>query len=76
LTDRHALDSPLLGVEIASALYRFYPAEFRIQEILGMVGARWVLQAITDGQDPKVISAQWQDGIKEFTALRNRYLLY
>lgn len=76
LTDRHALDSPLLGIEVASALYRLYPAEFRIQEIMGMVRAQWVLQAITDGLDPTVISSQWQDGIKEFAALRNRYLLY
>ena len=76
LTDRHALDSPLLGIELASALYRLYPAEFRIQETLGMVGARRVLQAITDGQDPKLISLQWQDNLKEFAALRSRYLLY
>ena len=76
LTDRHALDSPLLGIEIASALNRLYPAEFRIQAILGMVGSRGVLQAITDGQDPKIISSQWQDGIKQFSALRNRYLIY
>ena len=76
LTDRHALDSPLLGVEIASALYRLYPAEFRVQEILGMVGARGVLQTLTEGQDPKLISSQWQGGIKEFSELRNKYLLY
>ena len=76
LTDRHTLDSPLLGIEIANALYRLYPAEFRIQDILGMVGARWVLQAITDGRDPKIISSQWQDGTKEFVALRKKYLLY
>jgi uncharacterized protein YbbC (DUF1343 family) len=76
LTDRHALNSSLLGIEVASALYRLYPAEFRIRKILESVGARWVLQAITDGQDPKIISLQLQDGIKEFVALRNRYLLY
>ena len=35
-----------------------------------------ILQAITDGRDPKIISSQWQDGAKEFVALRNRYLLY
>lgn len=76
LTDRHALDSPLLGIELASALYRLYPAEFRIQETLDMVGAGWVLQDITDGRDPKMISLQWQRGIREFAALRNKYLLY
>jgi len=76
LTDRHALDSPLLGIEVASALYRLYPAEFHIQEILGMVGTRRVLQDLTDGRDPKMISSQWQGEIEEFVALRNKYLLY
>jgi uncharacterized protein YbbC (DUF1343 family)/CubicO group peptidase (beta-lactamase class C family) len=76
LTDRHALDSPLLGIELASAVYRLYPAQFNIREIIGMVGAHWVLQAITDGHDPKIIASQWQDEIQEFSALRSRYLLY
>lgn len=76
LTDRIALDTPSLGIEIASALYLLYPAEFRIKETLGMVGARWVVQAIADGGDPKSIAAQWQAGIEEFAALRVKYLLY
>lgn len=76
LIDRHALDSPLLGVEIASALHQLYPAQFYIHEIAGMVGSRSVLQAITNGQDPKTISSQWQNRINEFTAQRARYLLY
>ena len=76
LTDRHALNSPLLGVEIASALHKLYPTQFNIQRTLGMVGERRVLQAIIESQDPKIIAAQWQDGIKQFIALRNQYLLY
>ena len=76
LIDRHALDSPLLGIEIASALHQLYPAQFHIQEILGMVGSRSVLQAIIDAKDPKIIALQWQDRIDEFTAQRARYLLY
>ncbi|HUX83429.1 MAG TPA: exo-beta-N-acetylmuramidase NamZ domain-containing protein [Halothiobacillus sp.] len=76
VTDRHALDSPLLGIEVASALYRLYPAEFHTQKILGMVGAHWVLQAIADGMDPKMILSQEQDQIEKFNALRNKYLLY
>ena len=76
LIDRHVLDSPLLGLEIASALYRLYPTEFHLQEILGMVGSRKVLQAITEGQDPKIISSQWQDETQALTALKSRYLLY
>ena len=74
LTDRHALNSPLLGLEIASALNQLYPDKFQLQDTLGMVGSRKVLQAIRDGQDPKGIVAQ--DDIKAFELLRSRYLLY
>lgn len=76
LTDRHPLDSPSLGIELASALYRLYPSEFRIQETIGMIGANWVVQDIAGDRDPKLIASQWQDGLKEFAAMRNKYLLY
>ena len=76
LTDRAVLDSPSLGIELASALYRLYPEKFRLKETLGMIGSRRVLQAIAEGQDPKIISAQWQDKIEEFLLMRNKYLLY
>ena len=76
LTDRHALNSPLLGIEIASALYRLYPDKFNLQATLGMVGERRVLQAIAEGQDPKIIAEQWQNGISQFMALRSQHLLY
>ena len=76
LTDRQTLDSPLLGMEIASALHQLYQNEFRIQNILGTLGSHRVLQAITERQDPKIISSQLKNEINEFIALRNRYLLY
>jgi uncharacterized protein YbbC (DUF1343 family)/CubicO group peptidase (beta-lactamase class C family) len=76
LTDRHALNSPLLGIEMASALHQLYPDKFNLQAILGMVGERRVSQAIADRQDPKIITTQWQDEITQFIALRSRYLLY
>ncbi len=76
LTDRQLLDSPLLGVELASALYQLYPAEFKLPKILGMVGNHQVLQDIANGVDPKIIAVQWQDKISEFSEMRKKYLLY
>ncbi len=76
LTDRHALDSPLLGIELASVLHQLYPEQFHLRKILGMVGSRSLVQAITEGQDPKTLAFQWQPKLKEFSTLRHRYLLY
>ncbi|WP_461258912.1 exo-beta-N-acetylmuramidase NamZ domain-containing protein [Acidithiobacillus sp.] len=76
LTDRHALNAAALGVEIASALTRLYPEKFQTRRILGMVGARWVLEAIQRGEDPRLIVAQWRSSLQDFERLRSRYLLY
>jgi uncharacterized protein YbbC (DUF1343 family)/CubicO group peptidase (beta-lactamase class C family) len=76
LADRQRLDAAVLGIEIASALYRLYPRDFQLDRTLGLIGARWVLQAIADGQDPASIALRWQDALDEFRKLRAKYLLY
>jgi uncharacterized protein YbbC (DUF1343 family) len=76
LVDRHKLDAAALGVEIASALHRLYPRDFQLDKTLGLIGARWVVEAIRNGQDPRVIIQNWQTALNEFRALRAKYLLY
>ncbi|HEY3698501.1 MAG TPA: exo-beta-N-acetylmuramidase NamZ domain-containing protein [Spongiibacteraceae bacterium] len=76
LSNRNALDAPALGIEITSALHKFYPQKFRLGDTLGMIGARSVLTAIRDGEDPRKIVAQWQDPLANFKQLREKYLLY
>ncbi len=76
LLNRQALDSPVLGIEIASALHRLYPMDFEIDKTLGLIGSREVLQAIRDGQDPTSIAQNWQGRLDDFCKLRSKYLLY
>jgi uncharacterized protein YbbC (DUF1343 family)/CubicO group peptidase (beta-lactamase class C family) len=76
LLDRKVLDSPALGIEIASALYRLYPRDFQIDKTLGLVGSREVLQALKNGQDPTSIIQNWQPGLEDFSKVRSKYLLY
>ena len=76
LTDRRELDSPFLGIELASTLHQLYPEQFHTKEILSMVGSPSWVQAITDGKDPRSIASQWLGGLREFSALRKRFLLY
>ena len=74
--NRQMLDSPALGIEIASALYRLYPKDFQIDKTLGLIGSRKVLQAIKAGQDPATIVQDWQGPLEQFCMLRSKYLLY
>jgi uncharacterized protein YbbC (DUF1343 family) len=76
LLDRQILDSPALGVEIASALHHLYPREFQLDKTMGLIGSREVLQAIKDGQDPISIVQNWQGPLEKFYKLRSKYLLY
>jgi uncharacterized protein YbbC (DUF1343 family) len=76
LLDREALDSPQMGVEIAAALYKLFPGDFQIDKTLPLVGARWVLDAIKAGQDPRRIAYRWEEPLEHFLKLRAKYLLY
>ena len=76
LDDRKLLDSPALGIEIISALYKLYPTNFQIDKTLALIGSRRVLQAIKDGEDPGSIALLWQEPLARFNKLRANYLLY
>ncbi len=76
LIDRQALDSPALGVEIASALHRLYSNDFHLDKTLPLIGSYEVLQAIKEGQDPNSIVLNWQTSLEQFCKLRSKYLLY
>jgi uncharacterized protein YbbC (DUF1343 family) len=76
VTDRNVLDGPELGVEIASALHRFYKDQFHVQRMNHLLVNRAVLDAITAGDDPEHISEGWRDALKAFEQKRQAALIY
>jgi uncharacterized protein YbbC (DUF1343 family)/CubicO group peptidase (beta-lactamase class C family) len=76
LVDRQVLDSPALGIEIASALEKLYPEDFQLDKTLPLIGGREVLQAIREGLDPNSIVLKWQGPLEQFQKMRSEYLLY
>jgi len=76
VTDRNAFRAPELGVELAAALFRLYPTQFRLRDTLGMIGSSQTLEAIAQGKDPRKIASGWQDELEGFKRLRAKYLLY
>ena len=75
LNDRQCFDSPSLGIEIASALYRLYPKDFEIDKTLGLMGSRWLVEALKQSE-PHFIVSEWAESLEEFQKLRAKYLLY
>jgi uncharacterized protein YbbC (DUF1343 family)/CubicO group peptidase (beta-lactamase class C family) len=76
LVDREQLDAPLLGIELASALQRFYAERFDLNAVTGMIGSRSVVEAIRRGDDPRTIAQSWQTALFDFEQMRKKYLLY
>jgi uncharacterized protein YbbC (DUF1343 family)/CubicO group peptidase (beta-lactamase class C family) len=76
VTDRDALDAPELGLEIAAALYRLYPAKFDLSALDGLMRNKASQDAVAAGEDPRRIAEDWQDALEGFNTLRAKYLLY
>jgi uncharacterized protein YbbC (DUF1343 family) len=74
--DRNTLESPELGIELASALRKLYPNDFKVEKISDLIVNQSVLDAITAGQDPRRIAQDWQDRLDAFVRMREKYLLY
>ncbi len=76
VTERNVLDSPELGIELASALQKLYPNDWKISRLNELLVNRQVFDAISAGEDPRTIAEQWRDGLQEFIDRRNKYLIY
>jgi uncharacterized protein YbbC (DUF1343 family)/CubicO group peptidase (beta-lactamase class C family) len=74
--DRNTLDSPELGIELASALHKLYPNDFNLDQMADLLVNQTAFEAIKAGEDPRRIAADWQDRLDEFIRLREKYLLY
>ena len=76
VTDRVALDSPELGIEILSALHHLYPTQFNLDKAAPLVANSETMAALARGDDPRGIAASWASALADFKARREKYLLY
>ncbi len=75
-TDRNALDGPELGLELASALQKLYPAQFKITGLDVLMVNKASFDALAAGEDPRRIADDWHDGQEKFKEIRKKYLIY
>jgi SSS family transporter len=76
VTDRNVIDSPELGLEIASALHKLYADKYALNKIETLLANRTVLEALQAGRDPQRIAEDWQQQLHDFETRRKPYLLY
>jgi len=76
IVDRNALDTPELGVEIASALHKLYPNQYKLDKLDWLLVNKSVADAISAGEDPRRIEENWRDELERFQEIRRKYLIY
>ena len=76
VTDRNGFDAPELGMELAAALRKLYPADFKIARMTELLMNQSVYDALVAGQDPRRIAQDWQEGLQNFQKVREKYLIY
>jgi uncharacterized protein YbbC (DUF1343 family) len=76
LTQREFLDAPELGIELASALLKLYPQQFHVEKMIDILANKNVYDAITRGEDAHRIALDWQDELRKFEQVREKYLIY
>jgi uncharacterized protein YbbC (DUF1343 family)/CubicO group peptidase (beta-lactamase class C family) len=76
LLDRNTLDAPEMGIELASALSKLYPKDFKLERIRDLLVNQSVYDALQAGTDPRRIAENWRERTRQFEELRQKYLLY
>src|SRR5262249_54460876 len=75
VTDRNVLDSPQMGIELAAALHKLYPDNWKMDKINGLLANQQIFDQLSAGNDPRDIAQSWQDDLDKFKEVRSRYLL-
>jgi uncharacterized protein YbbC (DUF1343 family) len=75
VTDRTALRSMRVGLEIVAALHKKYPDQFDVTKILLLLGNDSTIQQLQSGTAPAEIIASWAKDLAAYDAVRRRYFL-
>jgi uncharacterized protein YbbC (DUF1343 family) len=76
VTDRVALRSIRVGLEIAAELKKKYPDHFDVTKILLLLGNDSTIQQLQAGSPVVEIIASWVKDLAAYDAVRRRYFLY
>lgn len=76
VTDRAAVRSMTMGLEIAAVLLKKYPDDFDVAKTITLLGNDATLEALKAGTPVQQIVASWSADLTAFDQLRRKYFLY
>lgn len=76
ITDRAVFRPLLTGIEMALALRKLYPSEWKVDNYLRLLVNADTLERVKRGDSAREIVASWNEGLEEFRRARTEVLLY
>jgi uncharacterized protein YbbC (DUF1343 family) len=76
ITDRAAVRSMRMGLEIAAVLRKLYPAQFDPAKLLELTGSAETIRLLGENTPPEKIVASWSADLTAFEQMRKNYFLY
>ncbi|HEX3585641.1 MAG TPA: exo-beta-N-acetylmuramidase NamZ domain-containing protein [Candidatus Angelobacter sp.] len=76
VTDRTVLDAPEMGIELAAALKKLYPDNWKMEHMITALSNQQVFDALAAGEDPRSMAQGWQEDLEKFKEMRQKYLIY
>jgi uncharacterized protein YbbC (DUF1343 family)/CubicO group peptidase (beta-lactamase class C family) len=76
VTDRARFHPVQAGLEIAIALRKLYPAEWKVDDYARLLASAETLAAVKRAEEPESVMRLWTDRLSEFRRTRARVLLY
>jgi len=76
VTDRAAVRSIRMGIEIASILKKRYPNDFDPSKLMVLLGNQQTIDMLDKGDSPEEIVNRWAASLAEFDATRRKYFIY
>jgi uncharacterized protein YbbC (DUF1343 family) len=76
VTDRAAVRSIRMGIEIATILKKRYPIDFDPSKLITLVGNQETIDMLVKGDSPDAIVNSWAPSLAAFDATRRKYFIY
>lgn len=76
VTDRAAVRSMRIGLEIALLLQKKYPDHFDVGKTITLLGNEATVQDLKDGMPAQQIIANWIKDLNDYEQMRRRYIIY
>jgi uncharacterized protein YbbC (DUF1343 family) len=76
VTDRAAVRSVRMGIEIATILKKRYPNDFDPAKLITLIGNQQTIDMLVNGDSPDAIVNSWAPSLAEFDTTRRKYFIY